>query len=239
LFPEAPVAPDSIWNLDFNEWAKTYDGPKFNFVHCDFPYGINADEFNQGGGDTYGSYEDDSKTYWRLCKSLCDNLDRLCLTECNFMFWFSMKHYAKTLEFFAKHSDIKFDPFPLVWMKSDNSGIVSDHRRGPRRIYETAFFGSRGDRWIAHPVSNAFAWPADKDTRIHMSPKPVEVLQHFFKMFVDGSTLMLDPTAGSGNALIAAKSLGAQYVLGLEENEDFCKDANRAVKNARAAKGEG
>jgi hypothetical protein len=83
-----------ILNLDFNEWAKTYEGPLFNFVHCDFPYGINADGFNQGGAATHGGYEDTPKTYWTLVESLVANLDRLCTVDCHFMFWFSMQYSA-------------------------------------------------------------------------------------------------------------------------------------------------
>jgi ParB/RepB/Spo0J family partition protein len=229
LFPEEPVAPDPILNLDFNKWAATYDGPKFNFIHCDFPYGINADKHNQGGAKTHGGYRDTFETHRTLCESLCDNLDRLCLTKCHFMFWFSMHNYHWTLKFFEGRG-IEFDPFPLVWMKSDNSGIIPNPDQGPRRIYETAFFGSRGGLPIVRATNNAIGEAAETDKRDHMSTKPVPVLQHFFKMFVDSSTLMLDPTAGSGNALKAAKSLGASYVLGLEENKEFCEDANRALR---------
>jgi ParB family chromosome partitioning protein len=224
--------PDPILNLDFNEWVKTYDGPKFNFVHCDFPYGIESNSFNQGGADVHGGYVDTERTYWTLCESLCDNLSRLTTDKCHFMFWFSMWNYHSTLEYFRKHSEIDFDPFPLVWMKSDNKGILPDPQRGPRRIYETAFFGSRGDRMIVSSVSNACWEPTDQST--HMSIKPVPVLRHFFRMFVDSSTLMLDPTCGSGSSLRAAESLGANYVLGLEKDEGFCKDANRKVRQARS-----
>jgi ParB family chromosome partitioning protein len=241
LNPKAEVESGPILNVDFNEWVKTYDGDKFNFIHCDFPYGIGADGFNQGSAEIYGGYEDTPEAHERLCESLRDNLERLCEEQCHFMFWFSLgglsavqklPRYQWTLDFFDKH--IKFDPFPLVWMKNGNKGIMPDGQRGPRRIYETAFFGSRGDRLItvAGPVNNAIA--ADPDKRpIHMSPKPVPVLQHFFQMFVDEHTRMLDPTAGSGNALIAAEDLGAPHVLGLESEEKFCKDANRAVSDAR------
>jgi ParB/RepB/Spo0J family partition protein len=225
---------DPVLNLDFNEWAKTYNGARFNFVHCDFPYGIESDSFNQGGAATHGGYDDTPETYRTLCKTLCENLDRLCTDSCHFMFWFSMKYYQPTLDFFAKHSDIKFDPFPLVWVKSDNAGILYDRFRGVRRIYETAFFGSRGDRMIASSVPNAFCAPTDQST--HMSIKPEPVLQNFFRMFVDGTTLMLDPTAGSGSSLRAAESLGAKHVLGLEINKGFCEDANRSFRNARAAR---
>jgi DNA modification methylase len=234
LNPGVPKAPDPILNADFNEWVKTYKGPKFNFVHCDFPYGIESNSFNQGSADIHGGYEDTPKTYWTLIESLCANRDRLCTENCHFMFWFSMHNYHSTLEYFQKHSDIVFDDFPLVWTKIDNTGIMPDYRRGPRRIYETALFGARGDPRIVKPVSNAFGWAADKSS--HMSIKPEEVLKYFFQMFVDGTTLMLDPTAGSGTALRAAESLGAPYVVGLEVNKEWCEDANRAVRKARAEK---
>lgn len=220
-----------ILNLDFNEWVTTYDGPRFNFIHCDFPYGIGASDFNQGSAATHGGYVDTARTYWTLCESLCSNLDRLAADSCHFMFWFSMWHYGPTIDYFAKHSDITFDPFPLIWVKSDNVGILPDPQRGPRRIYETALFGSRGDRKVVSPVSNAIAAPTDRG--FHMSVKPEPVLRNFFRMFVDETTFMLDPTCGSGSSVRAAEDLSARYVLGLEVNNDFCEQANRSVRNAR------
>jgi hypothetical protein len=224
--------PDPILNLNFNEWAPTYDGPKFNFIHCDFPYGIEADSFNQGAAPTHGGYVDTERTYWNLCETLITNLPRLTTESCHFMFWFSMHYYQPTLEFFRSNSDISFDPFPLIWLKSDNVGILPDPQRGPRRIYETAFFGSRGDRKVVSAVSNAYAAPTDRG--VHMSIKPEPVLRNFFRMFVDESTLMLDPTCGSGSSLRAAESLSARHVAGLEIDPDFCEQANRTLKTARA-----
>jgi ParB-like chromosome segregation protein Spo0J len=222
-------SPDPVLNRNFNEWAPTYEEPtKFNFVHCDFPYGIGADEFPQGGAKTHGGYEDDPETYWKLCKTLRDNLDRLTEPSCHFMFWFSMHNYHDTLEFFKGH--IKFDPFPLVWHKTNNASILPDSNRGPRRVYETAFFGSRGDRKIIHAVPNAKGEPAIRDED-HMSIKPEPMLKHFFEMFVNYQTRMLDPTAGSGAALRAAMSLDARYVLGLETNKDWCERANREIQS--------
>ena len=227
----APIEPEPILNLDFNEWVKTYDGPKFNFIHCDFPYGIEADTFNQGSASLHGGYTDTARTYEVLCESLTSNLSRITTDSCHFMFWFSMWNYNSTLTYFREHSDISLDPFPLVWLKSDNVGILPDPQRGPRRIYETAFFGSRGDRKIVSSVSNAYAAPTDRG--FHMSVKPEPVLRNFFRMFVDESTIMLDPTCGSGSSLRAAESLNARHTLGLEINNDFCEQANRALKNAR------
>lgn len=233
---KAAVEPDSILNADFNKWAPTYDGPKFNFLHCDFPYGINADKFNQGAAASHGGYADDEGTYWALLQTLAENQDRLCAESCHIMFWFSMHFYTETKAFFAEHTDFKIDPFPLIWMKSDNVGILPDPERGPRRLYESCLFGSRGDRKIVRAASNAVFAPSQRDE--HMSIKPEEMLIKFFGMFVDSSTNLLDPTCGSGGALRAAERLSAACVTGLEKDPDFAERANLALRKARLTRKE-
>lgn len=227
-----PKDPDVILNADFIEWAPNYSGPRFNFIHCDFPYGINANKFNQGGAATHGGYEDSPDVYFSLLSVLADNLSHIAAPTCHIMFWFSMHFYQDTLDFFEAKTPFKIDPFPLIWIKSDNSGILPDPERGPRRIYETAFFGALGDRKIIGAKSNAFSAPSVKD--IHMSIKSPEMLEHFFKMFVDESTRLLDPTCGSGGAIRVAHKLGAETVLGLERDPTFAADAQ--VKFNKEAK---
>lgn len=216
-----------IFNADFNEWSRTYEGPKFNLLHCDFPYGIGADRFAQGSAGSHGGYDDSSETYWRLLGSLAQNLDRIAAPSCHIVFWFSLNYYQETLEFFAKNTDFKIDKFPLIWFKSDGSGILPDPNRGPRRVYETALFGARGDRKIVGAVANAYACPIVSGR--HMSEKPEPMLRHFFRMLVDAESLVLDPTAGSGSAIRAAKSLKAKHVVGLELNPEFAKLAAEAI----------
>jgi ParB/RepB/Spo0J family partition protein len=217
---------ETILCADFHQWARSYDGPRFNFLHCDFPYGIGANNFNQGSATLHGGYSDTEEDYWRLCCTVAENIDRLCSESCHIMFWFSMHYYQRTLAFFAENTDFVLDPFPLIWMKSDNVGILPDPERGPRRIYETCLFGSRGDRKIVRPVSNSVYAPSQRDD--HMSIKPEAMLANLFRMFVDQNTLMLDPTAGSGGALRAAHGLGARHVLGLERDPEFARRANAA-----------
>jgi hypothetical protein len=227
-----------IIRADFLEWAPTYTGPKFNFLHCDFPYGIDTDKRQQGNViDVQGGYDDSPKTYWTLLETLRANLDRLCAESAHIMFWFSMKHYCDTLEFFRNKTDFVIDPFPLIWTKSDGVGLIPDPMRGPRRIYETCLFGRRGDRKIAASgaVQNACYMPTD--TSDHPSAKPEPVLRHFFRMIVHDKSKVLDPTCGSGSALRAAKGLGAAYVLGIEKDKDFAERATRAFKDWLRANG--
>lgn len=207
-----------LLHADFNEWIKSYDGPKFNFIHCDFPYGVNADRHAQGAAAAFGGYEDSEDVYWELLNSLSRAMENVVAESAHLMFWFSMDFYQLTLE---RLGEMGWDVqrFPLIWHKSDNIGILPDPQRGPRRIYETCLIASRGDRKIVRAVSNVVSSPTTK--RIHMSEKPVPVLTKFMEMFVDEHSSVLDPTAGSANALRAASARGASIVLGLEKNEEF------------------
>lgn len=215
---------------DFKEFINVYDGPTFNLIHCDFPYGINADKMQQGySRGEHGDYEDSPDVYFDLLDTFVTQHDRLVGESAHLIFWFSMKYYTETLALLRRTRFI-VDDFPLVWMK--DLGLLPDPNRGPRRVYETAFFGRAGDRKIVRAVSNAVSLPRGSD-HIHMSVKPVPVLEHFFRMLVDGTTTLFDPTAGGGTALQAAIGLGARSATGLEINADFAGRANAELKKQR------
>jgi len=225
------LPPAAIVQGSFLEWAPAYTGPRFNFIHCDFPYGIDADKFNQGGAAAHGGYTDSEDYYWQLLRCLADNLDRIAGPSCHLMFWYSMKYHTETIAFLREHTDFTIDDFPLVWSKSDNVGILPDPSRGPRRVYETALLGYRGDRKIVQAVANSYSSPSDRS--IHMSVKPVPMLRHFFRMFVDSNSIVLDPTCGSGSAIRAADAAGAARVLGLELNSEFAERAQLEFERDR------
>jgi ParB-like chromosome segregation protein Spo0J len=222
LAPDPAATP--ILNTDFADWVFDYEGPPFNLLHCDFPYGINADKFNQSAGAELGTYADTFDTYARLIETLIQNKERLLGDSAHIIFWFSMQHYDYTLRTLRAH--FRVDPYPLIWLKSNNRGTLPDPNRGPRRIYEVAFLCSHGDRKIITPTSNAFAAPTPDSE--HMSEKSQEMLEYFFRMVVDEHTRLLDPTCGSGSALRAADKMGAASVLGLEVNPEFASNARRA-----------
>lgn len=227
-----PLPADDILELDFLQWAPEYSGQPFSVVHCDFPYGVDLGNSAQANSAGWGGYEDSENTYWTLLKCLADNRDHLFTTSAHLMFWFSMDYYTETRAFFAREmSEFVCQPFPLYWLKTDNKGIIPDANRGPRRIVETAFLLSRGDRFIIKPVSNGYPSPTTKE--IHQSEKPEPMLRHFLQMLVDTNTRFLDPTCGSGTSLRAAESLGAASVRGLEINPDWAKDARIALRKSR------
>lgn len=233
--PPAPPHPGIIQG-DFLQWAPTYSGPKFNLIHCDFPYGVNVFSGPQARGaeGAVESYDDRPEVYLELIDCLCENFDRFASISCHLMFWTSARPeiIQKTREVLSRRiPSLVFTPFPLIWFKSDNMGIAGDAKRDPRHVYETALFAHRSGRQTLRMVSDTYACHTDK--RLHPSCKPETMLKHFFSSVVDETTSILDPTAGSGAALRAADALGAARCLGLEKNAEFAQSAEKAFQTQR------
>lgn len=213
-------------NDTFENWLAQYKGERiFNFIHCDFPYGIKADSHASGAAPSFGGYTDTFDVYEQLLEVLAQSMDKVVADSAHLMFWFSMDYYEYTRIKLEKMG-WRINPFPLIWHKSDNTGIMPDPKRGPRRIYETAFFGSRGDRPVVKPISNVIAAPVIKT--VHMSEKPIGVLTGFMRMIVDEYTVGLDPTCGSGNAVKTMLNGGANAALGIEKDKGFYEAAKAA-----------
>ena len=94
---QAPTFPESILNVDFIEWAATYSGPRFNLIHCDFPYGINCFAGEQSGRDKQLTYDDNPDTYWKLIRAFCAERERFMSDSAHMMFWlsFRLRHYLR------------------------------------------------------------------------------------------------------------------------------------------------
>lgn len=220
--PPAPTTHD-IQLADFSEWCQSPQPVLFNLIHCDFPYGVNVgDKRGQGNAQTRGHYEDTPDVYFTLLNAFVEYQDNFIAPSAHLIFWFSMKFYEET-KAILEGAGWRVNPFPLIWHKSDNAGIIPDANRGPRRTYETALFASRGDRKIVSPVANSFSGPTTKE--FHTSEKSEAMLRHFFRMVCDEYSRVLDPTCGSGMAIKVAQSMGAEFALGLERDPDFCAGA--------------
>lgn len=217
--PAPTIRKASILHNDFTTWADTVLEVPFNLLHVDFPYGVKTgDKKGQSAAKYLGTYDDGEDVYWHLLSTLIEKQDNFCSPSAHMMFWFSMKFYAPTVAM-LRDGGWSVNPTPLIWGKSDNTGIIPDPNRGPRQVYETALLCTRGDRKIVKPVANLAWHPTTK--QFHTSEKSYPMLEHFFRMLVDEHSRVLDPTCGSGMAIKAAEAAGAAFALGLERDLDF------------------
>jgi DNA modification methylase len=228
--PKSEPSPDIIECKSFQTWLETYAGPKFNLIHCDFPY--NIDYKSYGTSITSTSEDYDTKPFNELLEAFTQNLDKFCSYQAHVVFWFSMEFYEQA-RLALEVAGLSVHRHPLIWFKSDNSGIVPGRdNQYTRRVYETAFLCSRGRRPLVKTLANLYSAP-NPSNPIHPTQKSEPMLRHFLSMLVDENTDVFDPTCGSGSALRAADSLGARKVFGLEMNPDYARRAIQATAEAR------
>lgn len=241
---KAALCPHRIECIDAIDWMASYSDEPFNFLHVDFPYGVKLNEqANQESFET--GYDSDVGIYWTLCKALAEAFPRLVYPSAHIMFWFAFeatdgqgRHCLReeTLDFFETHPNtrhIDWQRVPLIWHKTDNRGIISDPMRRPRNIGEYAMIGAASDRHLVKPKGNIYGAPTDKASSIHTNEKPEPMLRHFFEMFVDGHSRVLDPTCGSGSSIRAAESLGAECALGIERDPELARRAENELLKFR------
>lgn len=228
--PPRKIITAPILNQSFLDWAPAWDGEPFNFIHCDFPYGI---QFNKGGGQntsaatkSVGQYDDNPEVYWKLLRALLENRSRLVSPSAHIMFWFSQNFRRETEDrIMEAWPDATISKFLLIWHCPDNSGLMPSPAEG-RRTYETALQITLGKRPLAAGKAMSISMPRN-ESKIHRSQKHLPVLSHFFSMYIDGSSRVLDPTVGSATSLVAAKKLGASAVLGLEIDPEMFELASK------------
>lgn len=201
---------------NFLEWVADYDGPKFDVLHVDFPYGkgyTGANTRKTGRAHVAPRYADDPDVHWALLEGLLEHQDKIAFPIAHIIYWFDMDYYSAIRESFEKAGWKAVQPHPLIWAKP-YEGVAADPKRRPRHCYETAMLFSRGDRRLARLDQDFFVGRTDE--KLHINQKPVDMLKHFLSLVVDEHSAVLDPTCGSGTALAAASDLGAARILGLE-----------------------
>lgn len=119
----------------------------------------------------------------------------------------------------------------IVWDKGGAVGGGGDIGKCLKRTWELIqvrnnepLCGPRCDSVWRFPIVPA-------DTALHIAAKPVELIIALLQQF--GGETILDPFAGSGTTLVAAKRLGRKSI-GIEIEEKYCEIAARRLKIGRA-----
>ena len=174
-------------------------------------------------------------------------LDALGLTLRNWIVWHYTFGVHCTKKFTRSHAHIfyyvvspKHFTFnaDAVRVPSARQTTYADRRANPlgrvpddtwvlRPQEDDRFFPPDGDTWYVPRVCGTF-----KERVAHPCQMPEAVLERIIKASSDPGDLVLDPFAGSGTTLAAAKRLGRRYV-GVELSSEYAERARRRLEEVR------
>lgn len=78
-------------------------------------------------------------------------------------------------------------------------------------------------------VFNWFQFPRERETRIHPTQKPVELMERLIEIFTDEFDTVIDPCAGSGSVLVASKNMNRNS-YGFEIVGDYFEKAKNRIE---------
>lgn len=205
-----------------DEWVTLYHGdcrevtmPRVDLVLTDPPYGVSYSSNSGVGRGTRPITNDGARLALRLQRSVLPRLDA------EHVLWFT-----------------RWDAWPDVWVDlgqwfrlrglliwdKGTPGMGDLNHWGPSyemiaSAGEGQTVGSRDQSVLRFPTTPS----AD---RHHPTEKPVDLLIHLMEKMQPES--VLDPFAGSGSTLVAAKRLGRK-AIGVELDERYCEIAAKRL----------
>lgn len=108
---------------------------------------------------------------------------------------------------------------PILWFTKPykQGGTIADnmllHGVGAYNLEKWQTFSEKGDNYLEIPNLSI-------DRGLHPTQKPLRLMKALIELTTQENQLILDPFAGSGTTLVAAKELNRHY-LGFEINEEY------------------
>jgi len=94
--------------------------------------------------------------------------------------------------------------------------------------HECVYLLAKGNPRTSAPLSDVIAWSENTGNKLHPTQKPTSILRPFIESYCPPEGAVLDPFAGSGSTLEAARSLGRRYI-GIEIYARFHAAATRRL----------
>jgi len=239
-----------LFNDHFQNY-KQYNIPKAQLIIADIPYnvGINAYGSNpqwyidgdnaNGQSNLAGTTFFDTDLDFRIPEFLefCSRMMRpepketgkapCMIVFCSFEQQFILIEEAK------RHGLNRF--INLVFRKDFSAQVLKANMRIVGNCeYAILLYRERLPKFnnYGNMVFNCMDWTRDNITeKIHPTQKPLPLLERLIEIFTDEDEVVIDPVAGSGTTLLAAKNLNRR-AYGFEIKKNFFADASRLIKTA-------
>lgn len=224
--------PDVI-NGDCLEILKTLKAESIDLILTDPPYGIDVDKahtfgkltgvnthFEDGDFETFDLLDKLSKELYRVLKS-----DRHMYIFCGIDKFSTIKNIMEKVGFDVHH-------LPLIWNKG--SGSYPSQQTTFTHSYEAILHISKGRRKLNGSPCDIFTIKrVPSERKIHPTEKPCELLRSLIELSTLPGEIILDPFAGSGSTIVAAKECNRR-AIGIELNPVYHENITKRLKNGNS-----
>lgn len=205
-----------------------------DLILSDPPYGVNAHRYHKGDrsadSDTNSpggasatnlhAYDDTPEQARKIFVELLREGHRVTKPQANICLFIGYAHFDWLVQ---QSKALGWMPWerPLLWQKSRTEGLISGWgRHGFIYTYDVIFFATKGRRGTNYPHVDIFDFPrVPRKRRVYAAEKPVELMKRWIELCTLPGDFVLDPCAGSGSTLVAARDL-KRSALGFELMQD-------------------
>ncbi len=144
--------------------------------------------------------------------------------------WERLLHFTLNKNFKMRQEEVRI---PMGDWKNNRLKSISetDQMRDISRTGNN--FGKRVANWVgrdyAYPT-NVLHYSTECSYKNHPATFPIALPDWFIRLFTDQGDLVLDPFAGSGTTLIAAKKLN-RHSIGIDTEAEYCRIMRKTLRN--------
>jgi DNA modification methylase/DNA-binding transcriptional MerR regulator len=232
----------ALFGVDCLEKLQELPDDSIDCVVTDPPWGTDFKTHRDGIAEDYGI---DKEGFEALMSAMLVELERVCTANAHIYIFFAMNNIGVTRRLLSEHFELT--ETPLLWLK-DSHAPTQDSTEGFEKRYahkyESIFVArmpnGRERRICEEGVeTNVFNYAKPSgDDRWYDSQKPQGLLRDLITNSTGPGETVLDPFAGSGSTLLAAKATGRHY-KGFELSEKPESDFRRRIRELHNGGGEG
>ncbi len=180
-----------------------------DLILSDPPYGVYADSAPgfRARSVLHHNYEDTPEYAREILRCILLEGWRVTKPKANIFLFTDIKHF-EWLQTFSAQMGWKPWRYPIIWQKSLSEGLTPWQGLGPVHTFDVIFFATKGFRGLRERILDILPEPRVKrNEKLYAAEKPLPLLAKLISASTLPGDFVLDPCAGSGSTLVAARGL--------------------------------